>query len=89
MKTRDELWAFWRSPDAANQPADYRDAPDRTAFLVGLVERHVAKDAPILELGCNVGRNLNALALAGYTHLTGVEINPDAVTLLRESGEPG
>lgn len=85
MTTRDELWSFWRAPDANNQPADYRDAPDRTAFLLGLVERHVAKDASVLELGCNVGRNLNALALAGYRDLTGVEINPDAVALLGQT----
>jgi SAM-dependent methyltransferase len=84
-QTRDELWSFWRSPDPSNQPEGYRDAPERTAFLLELVERHVAKDAAILELGCNVGRNLNALALAGYTDLTGVEINRDAVALLRKT----
>ncbi|MDN5767001.1 MAG: class I SAM-dependent methyltransferase [Humibacillus sp.] len=42
-------------------------------------------DARILEVGCNVGRNLAYLVDHGYSHVEGVEISPHAVELLRET----
>jgi 2-polyprenyl-3-methyl-5-hydroxy-6-metoxy-1,4-benzoquinol methylase len=42
----------------------------------------VNPDDKILELGCNVGRNLHALYQAGYSNLHGVDINLDAIKLL-------
>ncbi len=83
MTTLEQAHAYWRSPGDDNQPAGYMDGAERTAFLVDLVSRHVPKDAPILELGCNVGRNLAGLDTAGHDHLVGVEINPEAVSLGR------
>ena len=43
------------------------------------------KSASLLELGCNVGRNLNAAYQAGYRNLEGIEINPEAVEILKKT----
>jgi SAM-dependent methyltransferase len=84
-QSRNQLHEFWRRPDAANQPKGYLDAAARSEFLVDIVKRHVPFGAPILEIGCNVGRNLHYLASAGFTTLAGVEINEDAMRQLREA----
>ena len=38
----------------------------------------------ILEVGCNVGRNLNHLFTAGFEQLAAVEISDEAVALLKQ-----
>lgn len=82
--SRDELHAFWRAPDAVNKPEEYAAAPaDRSEFLVALLNRHCRPDDRILEVGTNVGRNLEHLRLAGYRHLEGIEISGDAVRAMR------
>ncbi|HJZ71529.1 MAG TPA: class I SAM-dependent methyltransferase [Vicinamibacterales bacterium] len=78
-----ELHDFWRRPDPANRPAGYLEGSDRSLFLMDIVNRHVPKQAEILEIGCNVGRNLHHLAKAGFTKLSGIEINDEAIRLLR------
>ena len=45
----------------------------------------VSKEARVLEVGCNVGRNLARLHDSGWAHLEGVEISPHAVRMLRET----
>jgi SAM-dependent methyltransferase len=87
-KSRAELHDYWRNPpDAGNFPSDYIDGGDRSPYLVDLVQRYVGeagRETRILEIGCNVGRNLEALRAAGFAHLTGIEINANALALLRE-----
>jgi len=71
---------FWsRPPDLPNRHDAYAYAWPRSFLLVGLVAPRLPPDARILEIGCNVGRNLEALRLAGYRDLTGVEISRDAL----------
>src|SRR5881392_2668528 len=82
---RQQIHDFWRNPDPTNLPHLYLDGAIRSNFLVDIVKRHVSPDNEILEIGCNVGRNLNWLLRAGFSRLTGVEINGTAVKLLRES----
>ncbi len=41
--------------------------------------------APVLEVGCNAGRNLEHLFGAGHRNLSAIEINADAIALLRRS----
>lgn len=43
------------------------------------------KSAGILELGCNVGKNLNTAYQAGYRNLEDIEINPEAVEILKKT----
>lgn len=85
---RDVLHDYWRSPqDPGNRPQDYLHDPDgeeRSRFLVQLLDKH-AVGATVLELGCNVGRNLHYLREGGYTQLGAVEINAEALAQLADA----
>lgn len=76
---------YWQKPDAVNDPHTYLSPIARSKFLVGLLKEYVPKSASLLELGCNVGRNLNAAYQAGYRNLEGIEINPEAVEILKKN----
>jgi SAM-dependent methyltransferase len=83
---RDVLHAYWREPwDGRNGPRTYvaDAANERSRFLVDLLGRHVPTTASVLEIGCNAGRNLKHLHDAGYRHLSGLDISPEAVALMR------
>jgi 2-polyprenyl-3-methyl-5-hydroxy-6-metoxy-1,4-benzoquinol methylase len=67
-----------------NNPSGYFQGIERSEFLLALVKQYVSTDASIIELGCNVGRNLNHLWEAGYKNLAGVEINKQAIRLMHE-----
>jgi 2-polyprenyl-3-methyl-5-hydroxy-6-metoxy-1,4-benzoquinol methylase len=84
-KSKDELHDYWRSPDEMNNPSSYLQASKRIEYLVSLVKQYVKPNASILELGCNVGRNLYQLWKAGYHSLSGVEINPEALKLMKQN----
>lgn len=80
------LQDYWKNPpieDKGNQPEAYlmdELTEPRTKLLLKYFKKlKIPKDARILELGCNVGRNLNALYNEGYTNLTGVEISDNAL----------
>ncbi len=47
-----------------------------------IISKHFTTDAKILELGSNVGRNLNHLFNNGYKNLLGIEINEGAIKLM-------
>lgn len=82
---RADLLAFWQQPEpVGNVPEDFIDPVDRSRVLALLLE-HLPREARVLEVGCNVGRNLAYLADAGYTDLEGVEISKRAVDLLRNT----
>jgi len=87
--SRSDLHQYWRSLDddgnSDNAPSKYLKNPERSEFLVELFRKHVPEEASILEIGCNVGRNLRYLFESGYRNLTGIEINPHAVKILRET----
>lgn len=84
QKSKDDLHNYWRNPDTMNDPATYLDSEERSAFLLSLVKQHVGTDAAVIELGCNVGRNLHYLWQGGYRNLSGVEINEQAIKLMHE-----
>jgi SAM-dependent methyltransferase len=67
-----------------NAPERYASVdPRRSKLLVSLVRRFSAPDSRVLEIGCNVGRNLEHLRRAGYTSsLSGVEISDAAVEVM-------
>jgi len=76
------LLAYWTNPtDAPNKPQEYAKYTKRSDFLMSILPNYVNKDESILELGCNCGRNLNALYLAGYYDLSGIDINASAIRL--------
>ena len=82
MKSRDELHEYWKNPEEKNQPDKYIHHEYRTEYLVNLVEHYIDKSSTILELGCNIGRNMNGLRLGGYWNVTGIEINETAKDLM-------
>lgn len=84
MKSVGEVHDYWRSPDDGdNRPEEYLEGEGRCELLLELLGMRVGRDGAILELGCNVGRNLNALARVGYENLTGIEISGRALDVGR------
>jgi SAM-dependent methyltransferase len=84
----DDLHAFWRQPTPeGNSPDAFVSPVGRSKALLELLS-DLPTDARILEVGCNVGRNLAHLYDHGYRHLEGVEISPHAVELLRKTYPP-
>ena len=85
MESLAKLREFWTQAEPqGNVPADYVNPIGRSRALLTLVS-DLPKDARILEVGCNVGRNLAYLHDNGYTSVEGVEISPHAVELLRKT----
>jgi len=87
-KSRDELRRYWMRPrDGANLPENYLKpicGDRRSQFLLELIKSlHCNVNESVLEIGCNVGRNLNYLFSAGFDKLTGIEISEDAVVLVK------
>jgi len=87
-KSIEEIHEFWRShpdlEDPGNDPRSYATRPAGADFLASLLRRYVPIEGRVLEIGCNVGRNLNAAFQAGYRNLQGIELNPKAVELMKE-----
>ncbi len=82
----EKLHRFWRQPEPeGNSPAAFLQKEARSRGLFAMLDRVVPKDAKIIEIGCGAGRNLAFLYDQGYTNLAGIEINPHAIALLRET----
>lgn len=85
-KSRDALFQYWRQPkDECNAPELYVSPIERSQFLLKFIEKYADSQARILEIGCNVGRNLNYLFNAGYKKLGGVEISKEAIDLMKKT----
>lgn len=86
-KSREELHEYWRNPGdgIGNLPSEYIKPIQRSLFLEQMMSRYTTRHASVLEIGCNVGRNLNYLREAGYTRLSGVEISSNALAMLRQT----
>ena len=83
MDKLDELHEFWKQERPEGNffravPPNSRSGTIATALL-----GHLTPETSLLEVGCNVGRNLNHLFTMGQEHLGGIEINPHAVERLR------
>lgn len=83
---------YWQNPsDEGNKPQQYTgegystSSSDnlRTENLVKIINKLGIKNPSILEVGCNVGRNLNGLRKAGYEKLHAIEINDNAINLMK------
>ena len=89
-KTLEYTQNYWKTrhpDDNENSPKKYVEnrsiLKKRSEYLHGLVEKYCSPNFNIIELGCNAGRNLNHLYESGYRNLTGLEINPHALDILR------
>jgi len=81
MDNWETLHDYWGHPGFDNAPEGYLDGGEKSRQLVGFIHEKVKPEHKILELGCNVGRNLKYLNIYGYNNLMGVEINKDAIAL--------
>lgn len=86
-KSLNELHKYWRKPsDGSNLPQDYLEVgTQRSQFLLELIIKYGKPNSSILEIGCNVGRNLNCLYINGFRELHGIEINEEAIQLLKQT----
>ncbi len=85
----EEVQDYWMDPsDEGNQPMSYitSNRNDRRSgiLLDAMPTLELKNNARILEVGCNIGRNLDMLRRKGYTNLSGVEINYEAVQLMKD-----
>src|SRR3990167_3008772 len=83
MTTKDvDNLNYWKNPGDNNSATNYLDTEKnqkRTESLFKIIEKYATKEFSILELGCNVGRNLNKLYREGYKNVIGIEISELAV----------
>ena len=85
-KSREELHEYWKQPwHAGNVAENYRTGHGRSKMLVDIVKPLADTNSKILEIGCNVGRNLKHLHDAGYRNLHAIEISERAIELFRET----
>jgi len=81
LSTKELQHQYWRTlDDGMNKFEDYEKRTMRSAMLTNIIGRlHITHTQPIIELGSGIGRNLSYLSEAGYTDLSGIEINGAAV----------
>jgi len=83
-----QIHEYWKNPnDGMNNPEGYADQKTsvRSAFLYKIIQQqNISKKSKIIELGCNVGRNLNYLSQRGYTNIYGIEISKNALEKMKE-----
>jgi SAM-dependent methyltransferase len=78
------FWADIERGDDSNAPNGYAAKPTEVVdFMHDFWRPDVAPDERVLEMGCNAGANLARLHQLGYSNLSGVEINPHAIAVLR------
>lgn len=86
---------YWANPEAYSGqvskqyiryslPVYYESFWEYSLRILAVIDRHFGSDWSMLELGCSIGRNLRQLQDFYYIHLTGVEVNPEAVAMARE-----
>lgn len=84
-RSREEFHQHWKQPVPGDHPLTYLKGDSRGQFLTENITKHVPLSATILEIGCNAGRNLGHLFRAGFHNLAAVEINPEAIRLLKST----
>ena len=70
----DDVRRAWagRSGEFSPEYYAYRGADATTARIRDLLERHVGRDARVLEVGCSAGRHLAYLLDHGFDRLTSI-----------------
>ena len=80
MNHAHKYWSSRTEEADGNQPNTYINASrSQHTEIHKTLQPYINEDSKILEIGCNVGRNLNHLYHQGYKNLTGIEINPNAI----------
>lgn len=78
-RTLDSRYWEAREIGVSHGPDTYVELQDSSHVLIDeVVRRASGLGAPILDLGCNVGRHLNVLHKLGYTNLYGIDVQREA-----------
>jgi len=73
-------WEHNAHLDTRNAPETYAGAESRSRNMVLFFDKlGIPKEASVLEIGCNVGRNLEFLRQAGFTNLHGFDVSRYAI----------
>jgi len=88
-KTVRQIHDYWKNPSENNLPEKYVNPKGnliRSKMLIRLIKENtdLTNQSSILELGCNVGRNLNLLMEDGFQNIHGIEINQHAIKKMQE-----
>ncbi|WP_430788238.1 class I SAM-dependent methyltransferase [Virgibacillus flavescens] len=81
-KTLKEIHDYWK---LQNHHETYINKVERSEFLTEYVKKYISQKENILEIGCNVGRNLNYLYENNFKQLTGIEISEQAIVELNKT----
>jgi SAM-dependent methyltransferase len=79
-----QRWAE-RSGEFSPEYYAHRGPDEASEAIRVLFGRFVGRGASVLELGCSSGRHLAHLQANGYDDLTGIELNADALSVMKES----
>lgn len=89
-KSLQSIQSLWKDEEHLKKfgedPTDYASVARTSEYLFEQVSTltRLSKKSPILEIGCNIGRNLNYLFKQGYDNVFGIEISRKAVNLMKE-----
>jgi len=76
------LLEYWKKPDDhLNNAVDYQSPIARSKYLSEIIKQYCSNTENVLEIGCNIGRNLNYLK--SFYEVNGIEISSHAVNLMR------
>ena len=83
----EEVRDHWAERSGEYSPEYYAHyGPDDTSeTLLAILDRHLDREASVLELGCSSGRHLAHLHEHGYYDLSGIEVNEDAFDVMAET----
>jgi len=80
--SKEETERYWIEP-RTSQPEKYLMGEVRSIYLFDIISKYTNCniDSSVLEVGCNVGRNLEYLRRKDFIDLSGMDINPDVENL--------
>ncbi len=82
----DDILNYWSRPDDdVNRSEDYVHPVARSIYLENLIKKHCKDVSSVLELGCNIGRNLNHLNRELNVKVSGIEISKYALDLMQKT----
>lgn len=82
-----EIHRVWADREGEYSPEYYAyyGPNDTSEAIQEVIESAGLDDPSVLELGCSSGRHLAYLVEHGYRDVAGIDINPEAVAVLRET----
>lgn len=79
------VYSFWRQEYPIGNVFGAHESSPRSETIINMLSPYISLENNLLEVGCNIGRNLNQLFNSGYKRLGGIEISEHAVERLRQS----